>query len=398
MTSPQSLGRLLLHKSRPECKQSVLFTMKEPKGVLLSFGLIADIQYADIEDRLNYNKTTWRRYRNSLICLREAVTCWKGKNLAFVAQLGDIIDGFNSEQNKSREALNNVLRELHKLPPRVGLVNVLGNHELYNFSKAELAESSLYPCAVSKSELFALKNSSSSISSLQTERETKGEMRGHLDETKFNNNAGRRIEMSCPVLQPDEHKFYFTFSPHPQFRFVVLDTFDFSILGREESSVEYKEALHLLTNHNKNPDLDDPSGLEGQDRRFVAFNGGVGKLQLQWLETNLAAAERESQKVIIFSHVPFHPQSCDALHMLYNYQEVLDVLWKFNCVVACFYGHDHGSSHVVDHHGIHYRMIEALVETPSGSNAFATVHVKKDGLYVEGHGRLESQILKFRAE
>ena len=344
--------------------------MEVTEEILFSFGLIADIQYADIEDRLNHRKTGWRRYRNSLICLREAVTCWKRKNIAFVAQLGDIIDGVNSKQNKSREALNNVLRELHKLPPRVGLVNVLGNHELYNFSKAELAESSLYPCAVSKNELVA-----------------------------FQNDVERSTELERCLPQSTEQKtFYFMFSPHPQFRFVVLDTFDFSILGREESSVEYKEALHLLTNHNKNPDLDDPSGLEGQDRRFVAFNGGVGKLQLQWLETNLAAAERESQKVIIFSHAPFHPQSCNAFSLMWNYQEVLDVLWKFNCVVACFYGHDHGSSHVVDHHGIHYRMIEALVETPSGSNAFATVHVKKDGLYVEGHGRLESQILKFRAE
>ena len=335
--------------------------MNEAGEILFSFGLIADIQYADIEDRLNSQNTAWRRYRNSLVCLREAVTCWKSKNLAFVAQLGDIIDGFNSEQNKSREALNNVLRELHKLPPRVGLVNVLGNHELYNFSKAELAEIYLYPSAVSESELVA------------------DEAYGLPQST-------------------EEQKFYFVFSPHPQFRFVVLDTFDFSILGRRVSSVDYKEALHLLTHNNKNPDLDDPSGLEGQDKRFVAFNGGVGKLQLQWLETNLAAAERESQKVIIFSHVPFHPQSCNAFSLMWNYQEVLDVLWKFNCVVACFYGHDHGSSHVVDHHGIHYRMIEALVETPSGSNAFATVHVKKDGLYVEGHGRLESQVLKFRAE
>ena len=335
--------------------------MNEAGEILFSFGLIADIQYADIEDRLNSQNTAWRRYRNSLVCLREAVTCWKSKNLAFVAQLGDIIDGFNSEQNKSREALNNVLRELHKLPPRVGLVNVLGNHELYNFSKAELAEIYLYPSAVSESELVA------------------DEAYGLPQST-------------------EEQKFYFVFSPHPQFRFVVLDTFDFSILGRRVSSVDYKEALHLLTHNNTNPDLDDPSGLEGQDRRFVASNGGVGKLQLQWLETNLAAAERESQKVIIFSHAPFHPQSCNAFSLMWNYQEVLDVLWKFNCVVACFYGHDHGSSHVVDHHGIHYRMIEALVETPSGSNAFATVHVKKDGLYVEGHGRLESQVLKFRAE
>ena len=335
--------------------------MNEAGEILFSFGLIADIQYADIEDRLNSQNTAWRRYRNSLVCLREAVTCWKNKNLSFVAQLGDIIDGFNSEQNKSREALNNVLRELHKLPPRVGLVNVLGNHELYNFSKAELAEIYLYPSAVSESELVA------------------DEAYGLPQST-------------------EEQKFYFVFSPHPQFRFVVLDTFDFSILGRRVSSVDYKEALHLLTHNNTNPDLDDPSGLEGQDRRFVAFNGGVGKLQLQWLETNLAAAERESQKVIIFSHAPFHPQSCNAFSLMWNYQEVLDVLWKFNCVVACFYGHDHGSSHVVDHHGIHYRMIEALVETPSGSNAFATVHVKKDGLYVEGHGRLESQVLKFRAE
>jgi len=73
---------------------------------LFSFGLITDIQYADIDDGWDYNKTSARRYRNSLTLLQNAVEDWKQKGeISFVTQLGDIIDGLNKKTSASEISL-----------------------------------------------------------------------------------------------------------------------------------------------------------------------------------------------------------------------------------------------------------------------------------------------------
>ena len=65
---------------------------------LFSFGVIADIQYADIEDAMNFSKTEHRGYRNALQEAKRAVEYWKQLSPppVFIAQLGDLIDGQNS--------------------------------------------------------------------------------------------------------------------------------------------------------------------------------------------------------------------------------------------------------------------------------------------------------------
>ena len=39
------------------------------------FGLLADIQYVDMEDKCNFTGTQWRRYRNSLVVADRAMQC-----------------------------------------------------------------------------------------------------------------------------------------------------------------------------------------------------------------------------------------------------------------------------------------------------------------------------------
>lgn len=43
---------------------------------LFSFGAIADVQYADLDDGWNYNKTYRRYYRAALLKLQRAVDVW----------------------------------------------------------------------------------------------------------------------------------------------------------------------------------------------------------------------------------------------------------------------------------------------------------------------------------
>lgn len=55
-----------------------------------SFGVIADIQYADIDDAMNFQKTKVRRYRNSLKIFKDAAHYWKSiPQLSFNIILGN---------------------------------------------------------------------------------------------------------------------------------------------------------------------------------------------------------------------------------------------------------------------------------------------------------------------
>lgn len=96
-----------------------------------------------------------RSYRNSLEVVKKAATVWKENGVEFVAQLGDIIDSRAKKHNGSQmecekvsvdrfekdsskhKRVAKVLRELNKSGCN-HLVNIIGNHELYNFSREEL--------------------------------------------------------------------------------------------------------------------------------------------------------------------------------------------------------------------------------------------------------------------
>ena len=79
-----------------------------------SFGVLADVQYAD---RL---LAMGRFHRASLGKLREAVATLNGRDLAFVAQLGDLVDG-------GWDAYDDVLASLDDL--RAPVRHVPGNHD-----------------------------------------------------------------------------------------------------------------------------------------------------------------------------------------------------------------------------------------------------------------------------
>ncbi|CAK8987547.1 unnamed protein product [Durusdinium trenchii] len=58
----------------------------EPKAC---FGVVADVQYADVDDAWNFRRTQKRRYRGALEALKLAVEDWKkGPPLLFIADLG----------------------------------------------------------------------------------------------------------------------------------------------------------------------------------------------------------------------------------------------------------------------------------------------------------------------
>ena len=67
----------------------------------------------------------------------------------------------------------------------------------------------------------------------------------------------------------------------------------------------------MAVNPNRH-NLHSPDGLEGLERRFVEFGGGVSDAQLQWLEAQLAEARAAGQRVIVAGHIPFAPGTAPA--------------------------------------------------------------------------------------
>jgi len=91
----------------------------EQEKPLFTFGVVADIQYADKDT------SGARRYRESVPKLAGAVAEWSKQDLAFVVELGDIVDGRGAETGKD---LAKVLETLK--PLGVPLHHVLGNHDV----------------------------------------------------------------------------------------------------------------------------------------------------------------------------------------------------------------------------------------------------------------------------
>lgn len=184
---------------------------------LFTFGVIADIQYADIDDGYNFHRTRRRYYRSSLQLLRNAQESWSESAVKpeFILQLGDIIDGYNKGQDASDRALDTVLREFGSSPVEVH--HVWGNHEFYNFSRSAL-------------------------------------LRSKLNSTPHNDSSPGGAQAGSDI-------YTYHFSPFPGFTFVVLDAYDVSLLGREKSSEQYSDAMNLIKQYNNNEDLNQPPGM-----------------------------------------------------------------------------------------------------------------------------------------
>lgn len=234
-------------------------------GHLFSIGVIADVQYADADDGYDHRGTSLRCYRGALTVLDRAVGWFDAfrsgsAGLAFVAQLGDLLDGQNARAGTSATALQKLIAIINR--SQVPFINLVGNHELYNFDR----------------ELLALR--------LGTRPE------------------GRTRE------------FYAT-SPVPGVLVLILDAFQEAVIGWPAEEPRRQVAVTRLRSKQSNFDPDDWfKGLEGDERRFTPVNGAFGDEQLGWLERQLKAAVAAQQRVIILSHVVLHPRACKGTTMV----------------------------------------------------------------------------------
>ena len=341
--------------------------------VAFRFGLLADIQYTDVDDRCNHTGTQWRRYRNSLAVARNAVDYFNQSELSFVLHNGDIIDhqcafDFAKDEFKPKaegiEQLASVMRILSGSLCKDWMFTI-GNHELYNFTAAELRD-------------------------------------GVTPE-------GCDLPFKCAN---DEGSFFFSRTPAPGWRVIVLNSYDVSIYSKGREQGLDVDALELLRKHNVNVDkwvTDNPEviqtermsgtfpyfeGLEGLGNRWVPFNGGVGEEQLAWLRGQLSEAVANDERVIVFSHLLVHPETTanrSGRTLIWNYQDVLDAVederWGKN-VAAVVSGHQHEGGLFTNDNGTHFVVMESpMLAEPGQPGPFCVVEASKSGLKMIGYGK-----------
>lgn len=193
-------------------------TLSESSELLFSFGVIADIQYADLEDGYNFQGNRRRYYRHSLLHLQGAIEHWNKESSRprCVLQLGDIIDGYNAQYKASEKSLERIMNTFQML--KVPVHHTWGNHEFYNFS------------------------------------------RDYLTNSKLNTKFLEDQIAHHPETVPSEDYYAYHFVPFPKFRFILLDAYDMSVLGVDQSSPKYQQCLKILREHNPNTELNSPQG------------------------------------------------------------------------------------------------------------------------------------------
>lgn len=312
---------------------------------ILRFGAVADVQYADVDDAWNFRKTQKRRYRGALEALRAAIEDWtQGPRLDFIADLGDMIDQQCESNQNSGICVDRVLQEWKKAPSSV--LHLVGNHELYNFNRQELA-----------------------------------------------------------VLIPDILPWYRSFCPATGWRVIILDAYDINVVENGGGQA-VKDGLEYLGRYNPNDlraprgSVDLAQGLQGLQRRFLPMGGALGPEQMSWLRLELQAAKAAGEQCILMTHVPFCDRACSPGGLLWNYDEVLEVIRSAGpgAVPLVLGGHDHAGGYCHDtnthtHHVTLQSPLNAPVENPT---AHSVVEVWPDRIEIKGSGIVPSRVLQLK--
>ncbi|KAJ6386922.1 hypothetical protein OIU78_016786 [Salix suchowensis] len=172
---------------------------------------------------------------------------------------------------------------------------------------------------------------------------------------------------------------YYDFSPIPEYRIVVLDGYDISAIGWPQGHPKTLQALEFLEKKNPNSDKKQPRRTAGP-RQEICDD-----------------ATKLKQKVIVCCHLPFDDVASDKEALLWNYDEVMNIIHQYNCVKACLSGHDHRGGYSIDSHGVHHRSFEAALECPPDTDAYGHIDVYDDRLLLFGADRMQNTEMYFNS-
>lgn len=321
----------------------------------LCFGIISDIQYADIEPASNFGGSEHREYRGSAQAAHSALDdmfkC--ASQVSFIAQLGDLVDGQNAGEYgqglalsapQSESAINQTLRIWDKYNTVV--YHTIGNHELYNFTWDRLQE--------------------------------------HLN--------GQRGECHHHLFSPNA---YGSFSPQPGWKAIVLNSYELNVIKpRDEETRAFTEDLltRMNPNYGQTPPFNFFEGLSKERLRYVPFNGGFGRSQLEWVTDELKEAALADEKCLIFSHLPIYAPAASEKNVAFDADELLERLGEYEEQVSAYFaGHRHSGGAAVDAFGIPHITVQSPL---THGKCAAIVRVDEVSLRIEGIGAHRSYEFK----
>lgn len=120
------------------------------------------------------------------------------------------------------------------------------------------------------------------------------------------------------------------------------------------------------------------------------WNGGLGIVQLLWLDSMLAEADAAGEKAVVMNHFPVLPA---GPHALWNAAEVLGVLASHRSPRLYLAGHDHAGSYV-EQGGVHFLTLRAMLD--GEQNAWSTIRLGEREIRVDGNGREPDRTLTIR--
>lgn len=171
-------------------------------------------------------------------------------------------------------------------------------------------------------------------------------------------------------------------APHYSFvksgwRFVMLDGNELSTFAWPRDSAQYRAADDFM---------------KASKRQLAGFSGGLGTAQREWLKSELTAARRAGERVVLCCHYPLLP--FDG-HTLWDAEAVLDLVQEFKDIIAAWWnGHNHDGNYAA-RHGVHCLNFKGMVDTPQ--NSYARVDIFADRMEVTGYGREPRRLMRFPA-
>lgn len=177
-------------------------------------------------------------------------------------------------------------------------------------------------------------------------------------------------------------------------------------LEQDPSLPGYAEALETLRKHNpqcaaaivagRTPGNFFAGLTDEASYRYVPFNGGLGAEQLAWLRAELRRAVGRGDRLVLFSHVPIHAEASSSRTLVYDADEVLQLLHDEGAghVVAVIAGHLHRGGYARDDAGIHH------ITLPSPLNfdeCYGHVDIYEDRLELAGYEHAPSMSTFSRA-
>lgn len=362
---------------------------------VVSLGIVADVQYGDIDDTVTYGRN--RYYRGSLDCLRRV--CLELRELHekrtrahefSLLNLGDLLEGFRVKCVQTKEEnVSMLLKEIEShLPAQTPMYHVYGNHELYGLLRTRLQESPLNTAKwigqPKKQQQIIIKEEEAKESDEKKEEKQQNEARDHSN-------------------------FYFV-DLTSRVRLVCLDLYDQSPCGYEKEDTRYLEAMQRIKEMRKTCDQlkeleekevkikkyvkidSNDSTVSRYYERFAPHGGAAGPKQLEWLREQLVECRQTKKRIVMAGHIPLRTE-CANIHVAWNAREILHLIrqettenskisddgTKGNRIVLAYLGgHNHYGGYFVDELNIHHVTISAILETPPPPTPVKDIKNSKD--------------------